>query len=505
MGAPTAISRFPTVTVAPVLSRRAQAWVFPMTALTIVSAAVFWLVHASIIDDSYITLSYARNLAFHGHWGLIPQRTSNTATSPLNVLVLAALTAVLRHPVWALAVLFIGANVVLGCALLRIVRALTLPVRGALIGWGLVLVNPLLLSTVGLEVTLSAAMLGLLLMAAVRTRPATFGLYAGLAVLTRIDLAIIAVVVFAAARPLWSGWWKTLLTGAAMTIPWFAFSWVALGSFVPDTLIIKTQQKSWGAYQFGNGPLLYLRIYPAATILAFLPAILGILALLGWAAAHPRRRRPASRLVLPAAFGLAGVLHFLAYTALGVPPYHWYYGPSLICLSIFLALAAAAAPLAWHAVSALIGLVVVCQAGFDVQHGLPWREAAVTTNWATPAQYATLGTQLPQLVGDHPVRAGGEIGAIAYFCDCAIVDPFSDRAQLLPIIDAVTAKASPLARWLITLNYRFLDRATPPLHTEYALADVGQAPPGVPAWRATSSWHGPGAPGRGYYTLTPTP
>ncbi|MEU0510140.1 hypothetical protein [Amycolatopsis sp. NPDC006125] len=260
---------------------------------------VFWLVHASIIDDSYITLTYARNLGLHGHWGLIAEQTSNTATSPLNVLLLGALTALLRHPVWALGVLFVVANMALAAALLRVMRALSLPAWGAVAAWLAVLLNPLLLSAVGLEVALGAAVLALMLMAAVESRPWVFGVCAGLAVLTRFDLAIVVVVLFAASRSLWRGWWKAVVAAGMVAGPWFVFSWVVLGSFVPDTLLIKTQQRSWGGHQFGEGPLLLLRFYPAAIVLAFLPAVLGVLAFAAWT-----RRR--AQLSLPAAFGLGG-------------------------------------------------------------------------------------------------------------------------------------------------------------------------------------------------------
>ncbi|GAA3817401.1 hypothetical protein [Amycolatopsis tucumanensis] len=454
---------------------------------------VFWLVHASIIDDSYITLTYARNLGLHGHWGLIAEQTSNTATSPLNVLLLGALTALLRHPVWALGVLFVVANMALAAALLRVMRALSLPAWGAVAAWLAVLLNPLLLSAVGLEVALGAAVLALMLMAAVESRPWVFGVCAGLAVLTRFDLAIVVVVLFAASRSLWRGWWKAVVAAGMVAGPWFVFSWVVLGSFVPDTLLIKTQQRSWGGHQFGEGPLLLLRFYPAAIVLAFLPAVLGVLAFAAWT-----RRR--AQLSLPAAFGLGGILHYLAYTILGVPPYHWYYGPSLICLSLFAALAASAVARGFALAAVFL---VVCQLGFAVQHGLPWRMAAVTTNWASPAQYATVGRDLKALVGDQPVRLEGEIGAIAYFCDCTVLDQFSDRTQLVSAIDTVTAQAGPVKQWLLRLNYHFLDRGTPQVTPRYVLRDVATPPSGVPAWPATSPWHGPGAPPDGYYALFP--
>ena len=64
----------------------ARPWALPAGA-AVASALVFALVSSHLIDDTYITLSYAKNLAFHAHWGLIEQGTANTATSPLNVLV----------------------------------------------------------------------------------------------------------------------------------------------------------------------------------------------------------------------------------------------------------------------------------------------------------------------------------------------------------------------------------------------------------------------------------
>ena len=74
---------------------------------------VFLLVSGHLIDDAYITLSYAKNLAFHGHWGLIEDGTANTATSPLNVLVLAAVTFFVRDAVFAAGVVFVASQVLL--------------------------------------------------------------------------------------------------------------------------------------------------------------------------------------------------------------------------------------------------------------------------------------------------------------------------------------------------------------------------------------------------------
>ncbi|MGI8612479.1 MAG: hypothetical protein ACR2KL_00795, partial [Nocardioidaceae bacterium] len=85
------------------------------TALTVLTAlgaaAIFWVIHTALVDDAYITLSYARTLAFHGQWGMMPGYQANTATSPLNVLLLGGATLVVRDAVVAAGVVYVGASV----------------------------------------------------------------------------------------------------------------------------------------------------------------------------------------------------------------------------------------------------------------------------------------------------------------------------------------------------------------------------------------------------------
>jgi hypothetical protein len=483
------------------------------------SAIVFALVRTSIIDDAYITLSYARNVAFHLHWGLNPQQTSNTATSPLNVLILALLTAALRQPMFAMAALFVAVNVVLAYALLRVTRPLRLPPWSAGLGCAIVLVNPLLDSAVGLETALAAALLALLLMAAVEVRRLEFGLYAGLLLLTRIDLAIFVVVLFiGAGRRLWRELWAVLLVWVAVALPWFLWSWVALGSAMPDTLLVKTLGTRWGHYQFGNGPLLYLQAYPTATILSFLPAVLGLTSLLIWTVTLVRKKaRPGASAIV--ALGLGGVLYYIAFSHVGVAPYHWYYGPPLISLSIVFACSVGALAGERHRLgcsrretrdmaSGLLsvvaaGLALCGGAGYLVSHGVPWQQAAITTNWATPAQYRAIGFQLRRLGGRHGLEAPAEIGSLAYYCQCDILNSFSDRGQTLPLIEQSSRQSGSIVRWLIDLNYQFLDKNSPPVGADFVLIYTKLRPVGGTYWPVTSSWSGPGDPRSGFYRVAP--
>lgn len=88
------------------------------------AALIFALAHRALGDDAYITLSYARNLAFHGRWGLTEFRTSNSATSPLNVWPLAALITVVRAPVVACGLLLVLTGAVAGAWSSAIARVL---------------------------------------------------------------------------------------------------------------------------------------------------------------------------------------------------------------------------------------------------------------------------------------------------------------------------------------------------------------------------------------------
>src|SRR6476619_1504840 len=88
MAEPTAVPADPQPESRP--RRGAQLrWALPGA---LVGAVMFYVAHRGLVDDAYITLSYARNVAEHLHWGMIPTEESNTATSPLNVMLLALAT-----------------------------------------------------------------------------------------------------------------------------------------------------------------------------------------------------------------------------------------------------------------------------------------------------------------------------------------------------------------------------------------------------------------------------
>ncbi|GAA4542763.1 hypothetical protein [Amycolatopsis samaneae] len=471
---------------------RARPWLLPAGAAA-ASTAVFSLVSGHLIDDSYVTLSYAKNLAFHGHWGLVEQGTANTATSPLNVLALATVTFLARDAVLAAGIVFVLSQVVLVLGLRRAAAGAGVAPALAPLAFAMLLVNPLLLSSVGLEVALGAAGASWLVVFAVERRPVALGFVAGLLVLVRIDLLLVALVVFLARRRFWAGVWRTALTLLAVTVPWFAFSWSVLGSAVPDTLVIKIAQPPWGEFSFVNGPLLYFRSFPAAATLSFLPLLLGGVAGLLWTVKVRAGSARARALAPFAALAVAGVVHYLAYSWLGVPPYHWYYAPSIVGATIFLAAVLCEAPQrsrAWAAIGA--GALVLAGAAVYALPGLPRRFAPITSNHAASAEYRKIGQQLGALAKGRKVESAGEAGALAYACDCQLVDQYSDRGAVDPAIAATKSRSGDLARALLEANFHNFDHSVAPATPDLVLATTRRAaPPGALAsWTIDSPWVG---------------
>jgi len=463
---------------------------------------LFALVRTSLIDDAYITLAYAKNLALHLHWGVIPQAFSNVATSPLNVLSLGALSALTRisgdvHPVVALGASSIALAMTMAWGWIRVIRAWGLPLMVAALGVAIVLVNPFLLSAIGLEVLLIPTCLIVLLAMALEDRPGWFGVVAGLTLLARLDLLVFVLVIGAAAPAVRRRWRRSLLAAAAVCLPWFAFSWIFFGSAVPDTLLIKSSQH-W-LVSFWAGPSLYFTSHPKLIAMAFLPALIGLGAVAGWLLLRTSVRWESGR-ELPAvgpgvALGVGGLAYYLQFTVLAVPPYHWYYVPPIASLSMCLVIILGVwlnrarerprlRPMAPALALGLVGLIVVATLARDLSQGVPWRAPAITSNFATASDYARIGVELRKRIGNGTVRNIGEIGTVAYFCECPIVEQFSDRREVLPLINRGISSAIPWKKLIYELNYLWLDRSQEPRHADYLLTfKFGPVrPPGLYVW-----------------------
>jgi hypothetical protein len=477
----------------------------------VLAGAAFWLVHQALIDDAYITLSYAQNLAEDLHWGLTPHRTANSATSPLNVLLLGLAAFVVRDPVWGLGAAFVLLHTLQALGLARLARRLSLPAPTAAVATALVLLSPLMLSIVGMEMTLALALVVWTVVASVEQRPVLFGVLTAALVLTRADLLVFPLALWLGNRALRRRTPAVVASAVVVALPWYAFSWLALGALVPDTLVIKTVSTlRWDQWDFANGWRLYLGKYTAATVLSAVPALAGLAALVAWSATRAWRRPRWRGLGPVAALGVGGVAHAVAYSLLAPPPFHWYYAPSVGALTLVAAAAAGAAAtdrgrtaavasgppgrtLRRPAAVVSLGLVaslLAADGAVALRVGVPWDTPPLTTNWATAEQYLAIGEDLRARLDGEVVRAPGEIGTLAYACRCFIVDHFSDRGTLLPLIDRRREEAGPVMRWLLELNFAGLDR--PPAAEPDLVLDYTRGP-SAGDWPVSSLWFGEGS------------
>ena len=83
---------------------------------------LFSLAYRAMGDDAHITMAYARNLALHGQWGLIPGEMANSATAPLNVMLIALGTLMTRQPAVAVGLVLMAS---LAAAAIELIRAVT--------------------------------------------------------------------------------------------------------------------------------------------------------------------------------------------------------------------------------------------------------------------------------------------------------------------------------------------------------------------------------------------
>lgn len=461
------------------------------------AAALLLLGHDALPDDGMISLTYARNLAEHGCWCLTSGVGANTATSPLNVALLAAGIVVFGSPMITVGALLTGCLAALAMWLRRLGGDLA-----ALVGPALLASTPVLTSALGLETYLAVALLVAVVRYGTGVRPRAVGVASGLAVLSRPDMAVAvaaAVVVLASAR----GWWPRVRTAAGTALlvagPWFALAWWRLGSAWPDTLPVKAGQSGWGAggtVHLLNSLPLYLQAWPVATGLTLAVLAVGALAV---GLAVRDRSWPA------VALGLGGTADLLAMAATAQAPAAYYVGPAVGGLGLAAVLVStgrarhrrrrsASTPVG---LSAVVVAIVTVSMLFSIGRVDQWLTgmAPLRQNWATNEQYAQIAAELPT---EGVVYSSGEIGALAFFCldhGCRVVDPYlADPGRTEQFVSRWRAEhpwAEP--------NYRHHEPRAP-LPVRWRLDFTTAPPAGARSWPAT------GAGGHPWFAvLTPVP
>jgi hypothetical protein len=411
----------------------------------------------ALIDDAFITLRYVKTLLASGTWGFFPGVVANSATSPLNVFLLAAISLFTGPTVKASLWLVLLCLFCMAWLLVHLSSHLT---GSTIFGWlavsGLIF-NPLLISTIGLESILFTALFVLAVYCYQFQKWTGLGVALGTLTLARAD-GILFFLIFLLFAPATQTQKRLILVYLLCTIPWYLFSWIYLGSIVPDTFFIKTEQGTWWESDFFNGiKNAYYSIYPLEIILSFvfLPVTLSLFS---------KRVRDVMILLL---IGLAGLTHFAGYSALGVPPFHWYYIPEVITIVLLGSLALGVLyrhssglweRRFWGAVTAICFLIpVLGMAHILGRDGFLVREMPIHSNWATHEQYQEIGLWLKDNYEGDPIRLeGGEIGTLAYYCDCRLLDRFSDRSWLKAYI-AEHDSSPGLMSTLLKINFAFYE------------------------------------------------
>ena len=405
------------------ITKKSIVWLFFLAALFF----YLRLFRNALIDDSFIVLNYVKTLVASGTWGFFPGYVTNSVTSPLSVILLALIAFITGPTVIAPLVLTFVCYVVAAVFLTKISAQLF---ETDLFGWlavvGLVF-NPLLTSTIGLESILFAMLFILSLFCFLQKKWNWLAVSLGLLTITRADGALFFIVflLFINDRKLQL---RLFLLYLLTIAPWHFFSWVYLGSFLPDTLFIKTDYKSWGIWDFFNGLGLYYINLPVETILSFV-----FLPLAGWALFDKRRRTP---LIIIVALG--GLFHYMGYTVLGVPPFHWYYAPEAVTFVLvgsfglgeyfYKAVPPQRKKLFQPIVLAMLFVPVFGMSYLLAQDQFRIKEMPIHSSWATHEKYKEIGLWLKGNAGGQPVElVKSEVGTLAYYCDCYLLNEFSDR------------------------------------------------------------------------------
>lgn len=476
----TAVQPSPALT-GPRTPTRAGWWrrVWPAPWGASLGVALFVLAQRTMPDDALITLSFARNVAEHGCWCLSSGVESNTATSPLNVWLLAVVVALTGHAFWAAAAVLAG-SLALIAVWMRTLGGTPAAVLGPLV----IASAPLFASAVGMETVLVAAVLVGLVRYAVEARTVALGVGVATAWLVRPDVVVPALVVVLAAASIHRAprLLAALPLGGLLVAPWVAFSWWHFGSAWSNSVAIKWANGAWGGRPITDVSFFWEQ-WPLVTLVTVAAMAAGAIATL---LALALRCWPAALL------GLAGAAHLGALATQDTPPIFYYAGPSLA--GLVLALVVLCARVRPRVASAAPAVLVVAGVVVLALNGSWWAKgvAPIRENLATDAEYAAIARELPT----DGVVLGGEIGGLAFYCAdrCHVVDPvLSDPGRS----DQLVSRWIREHRKLSALNNRHYRPATI-IPVRYVLLVGLRAPGPGPSWPVT------GNPGRyGWAVLQP--
>ena len=418
------------------------------------------------LDDSWIHLQFARNLAEGQGFAYNPGVPVSGSTAPLWTLLLGALFRLVGSGPLIAKVAGTAAALAAAWLAARLTLEWTTD-RGAAVVAGMLtaLAGPVLWGALsGMEVTLAAALVTGGLLAHVTGRDLAAAALLALAVLARPESVLVFALVWAAGS--WSPRRAAIFALALAVIvgPWAAFNLATVGSLLPATAAAKIEGGLVGvlsghreslASTFGTRPWRYLVEWATwlGTVNALFPLVIPPGLWLLW-------RRGGRRLLLP---GTALILHPLAMALLA--PYRGpdfqegRYSIHLLPLAAAVATLPLATLTAWGAGSSAppaparqlprllaAGLVVAALAGL-------W-PAATRYGWAVQnieAMQGHLGRWVAANTSPDARLAVNDVGAIGYL----------SRREVVDVMGLVTPAILPYRRDGEVGVLRYLERACP--------------------------------------------
>jgi len=398
-------------------------------ACVVAAVVLFFLFRELRHDDAFITFRYARNL-IEGR-GLVfnPGERILGTTSPLFTLVCAALYALFGAALPSAAVGWNALALAAQAFLLYLLVRRELPLTAlALAAFTLAgAFSPFVY--LGLETHTFAALVLAAVWAAQRDRPATAGLLAGLAFLTRHDAALLVPILLLRYRRKAENrrGFRFLLAAAAPVVPWLVFATVYYGWPLPRTLNAKQGVSTSLHYVQHYAELFF--VLPGLPPSPWVHAVAGLLAVAG--AVLVLRRLSTLRPLLGFALSL-----FVLYALIGPPvAQHWHMYPATLASRLLVLLGA----LGW-----LEDGLKVAAAGSE-----RWRRlalAALAVAGLVPAVAGTVQTSrhvadtyhlgvrhsryelAAQWMLHHAGRGRSlfafEVGTLGYLTDYRMVDPY---------------------------------------------------------------------------------
>ena len=449
---------------APMPRARRPAGLLPWLLVPVLAAVSLWPLSAYRLDDAFITHRVARNLAEGRGLVYTPGEGQTLATSsPGFAILLAGLARATDFEppelAWGLALL---ATAAAGLLLHRLLSRF-LPPAAALAGALLLVSNPILARSTGLETSLYLVTILAVLLALERRRFLAAGLWTGAALWLRLDAAALAAPALLAWARAPSGSRAALRgrrpgelvaclgTAALLFLPWVIWAWRRYGTFVPDGLAAK---RAGGAIVSGaTGYDLFARglwrlprelVAESPAYLLWLPLLaLGLL----WLAR--RRPRPAAGLAL------WSLVYFAAFELAGLPWRHvWYWAPLQLPLIVAGAAGVEAFDGAMERLRPAGRRLLVGAAVLALLCGLLL--AQVTSARRSPelplraGAYRELGTLLRCGPGERV--AAWEVGILGYTSGCSMLDLAGIVSPEVRALGPEEALARARPRWCVDVR-----------------------------------------------------